>query len=404
MEAFPSRQVTLVLCTTAGAVLGALPPYEVASPWWREARGVVAGARALYGIDVTVLRLLAAVPAGPPAGGPVTYLAEVTAAPSVPVVRWSADPLAEDPRRQSWARPGGPADDLAWADRALAACGSPRMAPAEQVRTWNLSSIWRLPTAAGTVWLKVVPPFLTPESSVLPVLDPALAPTVVAAEGPRVLLGDVPGADRYDAPAPLLVRMVGLLVDLQVHWVPRAEELLRHGLPDWRGKLSTALAADALARTAPELDAATVATLHRLVDGLDHRFAAVDSCGVPDSLVHGDFHPGNFRGVGDQLTLLDWGDCGVGHPLLDRSAFFARMDMGSQQVVHAEWMRRWRAAVPGSDPERAARLLEPVAALRAASVYRRFLDNIEPAESVYHAGDPASWLRRAAQLADQRPT
>jgi len=401
VDGFPARRVTLVLCTAAGNVLGVLPPFTVSSPWWRDARGVVAAARALYDIDVTVLRLLSAVPAGPPAGGPVSYLAEVDATPDLPLAPGAGDPVTEDSRRLSWARPGGPAEDLAWADRALAAHGVPRTEPAEQVRTWNLSSIWRLPTPAGPAWLKVVPPFLTPESSILPALDPALVAPVIAAEGPRVLLGDVAGEDQYDAPASLLLRMVGLLVALQTSWAPRVDMLLGLGLPDWRGPQLSAPAEDLLVRSARSLDRDIVATLEQLIGGLERRVAEIEACGVPDSLVHGDFHPGNFRGAGEQLRLLDWGDCGVGHPLLDHAAFVERMDAQGRQVVQAAWMRSWQDAVPGSDPERAARLLEPVSALRAASVYRRFLDHIEPAERVYHAEDPALWLRRAAELSDR---
>lgn len=54
------RTVTLVLVDTAGAVLGALPPFDVELPWWQEVGDVVAAARARYGVDVQVLRLLSA--------------------------------------------------------------------------------------------------------------------------------------------------------------------------------------------------------------------------------------------------------------------------------------------------------------------------------------------------------
>ena len=54
--------------------------------------------------------------------------------------------------------------------------------------------------------------------------------------------------------------------------------------------------------------------------------------------------------------------------------------------------------MPGCDPDRAAALLAPVAALRQALIYRTFLDGIEPDERVYHANDPGTWLRRAAAL------
>jgi hypothetical protein len=63
-----SRIVTLVLCRGDGSVLGSLPPFEVDVPWWQEVGSVVSGARARFGLDVTVLRLLAETRIRPPAG------------------------------------------------------------------------------------------------------------------------------------------------------------------------------------------------------------------------------------------------------------------------------------------------------------------------------------------------
>ena len=151
---FPPKVATLLLCDTSGTVLGALPPFEVEVPWWQEVQGVVAGATERFGVDVTVLRLLHAETGWGTAGGPATYLAEVDSAPDHGLTPWAgADPVADHPLRLPYARPGGPAADLAWADAQLTAAGRPRTGPAEQIKTWNLSSIWRLPTADGPVWL-----------------------------------------------------------------------------------------------------------------------------------------------------------------------------------------------------------------------------------------------------------
>ena len=114
--------------------------------------------------------------------------------------------------------------------------------------------------------------------------------------------------------------------------------------------------------------------------------------------MHGDFHPGNTIGDGPHPVVLDWGDCGVGHPLLDQAAFTGRMGDADREVVLAFWAARWQERFPDSDPRRAERLIAPVAAVRQAMIYRMFLDNIEPDEQVYHSGDPATWLRRAAEL------
>ena len=396
----PPRTVTLVLCTRGGDLLGVLPSYEVAVPWWQEAGPVVAVARQRFGVEVTVLRLLEARSGWGTAGGAVTYLAEVAAPASVALATWTgADPLADHPLRLSYARPGGPAADVAWAEAVLEAAGRPSTAPAVQVRTWNLSSIWRLPTAGGTAWLKVVPPFFAHEGAMLQRLDPLVVPPLIAAEGPRVLLDDVPGEDHYGAELPVLTRIVALLVGLQTQWAGRVGELEDIGAPDWRCQPFAEAVARLLDVAGSALDSHERARLRDLVDALPARFAALAECGIPDSLVHGDFHPGNTHGSptpDGRIVLLDWGDCGIGHPLLDQAAALASIPPEQRGPLREHWARLWRATVPGSDPHRAAELLAPIRALRQALVYRTFLDGIEPDEHVYHSGDPARWLREAA--------
>jgi len=400
MTDFPPRQATLLLCDSDGHLLGTLPPFEVALPWWQDVSDVVTGARDRYGAEVTVLRLVEADGGWGTAGGAVTYLAEVASAPTVELARWAGDdPLAEQPLRLPYARPGGPAADLAWADAALAAAGCRRTGPAEQMRTWNLSSIWRLPTSGGPTWLKVVPSFFAHEGAMIGRLDPAVVPPLLATEGPRVLLADVPGEDHWGCELPVLQRVVAMLVGLQVSWSARVGELEALGAPDWRAAAFVPAAERLLELTEPELDAGTVSRLAALLDGLPERFGAVAECGLPDTLVHGDFHPGNTRGSpadDGRSVLLDWGDCGIGHPLLDQAACMASGRPEQRDELRAHWSALWRSAVPMSDPDRAAELLEPVSALQRALVYRSFLDAVEPAEHIYHSGDPAQWLRRAA--------
>lgn len=390
----PPRVATLVLVTPAGEVVGSLPPVLVATPWWQEVEPVVRAVRERDGVDVTILRLLEAELDGA-RGGPVTYLAEI--ARPVPARPWHGT-LDEHPLRQSWARPGGPAADLAWADSVLSASGLPRIAPAEQVRSWNLSSLWRLPVEGQTAWLKVVPPFFAHESEVLTRLAGGPVPTLLGTDGARVLMPEIPGEDLYRATLAQLIEMVALLVGLQQAWISRVDELLGIGLPDWRAPALGAKIADVVDRTAAELTAEDRATLADFVDGLAARFELIAACGLPDTLVHGDFFPGNARGSGDSITLLDWGDCGVGHPLLDQAAFLDRIPSEAVPAVKEHWHRLWARAVAGSQPERAAALLAPVATARQAVIYRMFLDNIEPSEHPYHAADPADWLRRAAVL------
>jgi hypothetical protein len=391
---FRSRFAKLILVMPDGEVVGAVAPFPVASPWWQDVEPVVSAAREYHGIDVTVLRLLETeFPI--PHGGTVTYLAEV--AHPVSAEHWDGT-LDDHPLRMTWARPGGPAADLVWAESRLDERGLPRIAPAEQVRSWNLSSLWRLPVEGQTVWLKVVPPFFMHEGRILERLQGERVPTLIAHDGPRLLLAEIPGEDLYRASPSQLLEMVSLLVTLQREWVGGTDALLELGLPDWREPALVPAIARLVERLGTELTRDDRAALDDFVKGLADRFARVAACGLPDTLVHGDFHPGNFRGDEGRLVLLDWGDCGLGHPLLDEPAFLDRVSPDAVDTVRRHWHAEWTRAVPGSDPNRASRLLWPIAAARQAVTYQGFLDGIEPSEGPYHAADPADWLRRTAKL------
>jgi hypothetical protein len=367
-------------------------------PWWQEASDLVARVREEHDVDVTILRVLDAGLPAPP-GGRVTYLAEVDGARagSLPLSHWPGV-LEPHPLRLSYAEPGGPSRDLAWADARLDDHGLVRTGLAEQMRTWNLSSLWRIPVEGGSVWLKCVPPFFAHEGAVLDRLQNGPVPRLLAHQAGRVLMPDIPGEDLYGAQVPTLLTLVSILVSLQTEWCGREDELLALGMPDWRGDPLTEAIESVVRTTWPDLVSEQRRALTGLLERLPRRFASLAECGVPDSLVHGDFAPGNARGRDDEIVLLDWGDCGVGHPLLDMSAFVDRIPSEFVAQVKSHWATRWRQAVPGSDPTRAAEILEPIAAARQAVIYQRFLDGIEPSEHAYHRADPARWLHRAAEL------
>ena len=395
MAAIKPRTAELVLVTPKGDPVGCLSAVPVATPWWQDIEPVVEAVRDHHGIDAIVLRLLDT-ELDQPHGGRVTYLAEVAA--PVPAARRWIGRLDDHPRRHAFARPSGPAADLAWARARLAERELRPTTPPTQVRTWNLSSLWRIPVEGQTVWLKVVPHFFAHEAALLALMAGAQVPVLLGHDGGRMLLAEIAGEDLHAAELPLLLDMVNRLVELQRAWSDRVEELLALGLPDWRAPALGQAIMDVIERTRDDLPDEDRATLAEFVRGLPERFDDVSACGLRDTLVHGDFHPGNFRGDGRSLTLLDWGDSGVGHPLLDQPAFLDPIPGACVDAVRTHWMQLWSTAVSGSDPGRASVLLAPIAAARQAVIYRNFLDNIEPSEQVYHRADPAKWLSRTAAL------
>ena len=334
-----TRTARLVLVSRAGELIGTLSPIPVATPWWQDIAPVVRAAREYFGIHIVVLRLIDAELAEPPGGG-VTYLAEVAepVAPDLLTADGWAGELDEEPLRHSYARPGGPAADVAWAVAVLSRRGMRLSGPPEQIRTWNLSSVWRLPLATQDAWLKVVPPFMVSEGELLVRMAGAPVPSVLGHDGGRCLSSGIPGTDLYDAPVPQLLRMVSLLVDLQVRWSHDLDDLFAARLPDWRRGSLTEIIADVVERTSEELTNDDVRVLDGFVDELPQRFDSLAACGLPDTLVHGDFHPGNFRGDDQAITLLDWGDSGVGHPLLDQAAFLDRIPEAFVAPVRSHWL------------------------------------------------------------------
>ncbi|MEV4638875.1 aminoglycoside phosphotransferase family protein [Actinoplanes sp. NPDC049548] len=385
------RTVTLVLVDAAGEVLGALPPFDVEVPWWPEVADVVAAARALHGVEVTVLRLVSAARAAPP-GGAVTYLAQTHGTVSAPLQPACLDG-SPAPLRAPWAVPGGPAASLRWAAEAL---GRDDVV-AVQHRTWNLSAIWRLEAGGAPVaWLKQVPSFFRHEAAVLRLVDavvPGLVPTVLASgdEG-RTLLAHVPGEDRYGADTPFCAEVARDFHPVQEHFVTRTSELFAAGVPDRR------LSYGRFARVAaPWLD--TVDGLQAVLEELPARLAAIDACGLPDTLVHGDLHPGNVRSAGADRVIVDWGDATVTHPAFDILRLTEGLPEPEAVGLIGEWAHRWRETAPDSDPETAAALIRPVAALRSAAVYQEFLDHIEYSERPYHQADVPERLAAAVEAA-----
>jgi len=116
--------------------------------------------------------------------------------------------------------------------------------------------------------------------------------------------------------------MVNRLVELQRRWGDCVEELLALGLPIGGRRRWVLRSLNVIARTRDAKFRRRIALcLRTSCAGFPTGSTIVDRCGLRDTLVHGDFHPGNFRGDDRALTLLDWGDSGVGHPLLDQPAF-----------------------------------------------------------------------------------
>jgi hypothetical protein len=376
-------RIVTVVVTQAGACAGIVGPFAVDVPWWAEVEPVVTHLEGTLGVPVVVLRLLAVAGSDGARDGHVTYHAEALQSPgNLPPCDFTDD---DHPLRQPWARVRGVRELLRWASRQVDPTGRP-----VQRKTWNLSGLFALPTADGRVWLKGIPGFAAAEPAAIAAfaqVDPDLVPTVVASEPGRLLLADVPGADCWNASPQLAAEAVHRLATAQARIGQPPP-----GLPDRRPEILAAAVHELLdGPVGTELSAAELVAARRLRP----RWEMLADCGLPDVVVHGDFHPGNWRRGDGAPVVLDFADAHLGNPVLDALRAIDFLPASRRRAAADAWIAAWTAAVPRSRPAEALLVAEPLAHLAYAVRYQEFLDNIEPSEHVYHLGDPAASVREA---------
>ncbi len=379
------RTVTAVV-TYDGTCVGKVGPFPVDIPWWAEVETVVAHLEATLGVQVVVLRLLSVEGSDGARDGHVTYHVRALQRPpgNLPAHDFADD---DHPLRLPWARPSGIQELVDWASRYVELTGRP-----EQRKSWNLAGLFRLPTADGPVWLKAIPPFAAAEPvaiAAFAAVDPSLVPTVLASAPGRLLLADIPGTDCWDASPQVVADAAHRLVAAQSRVAPPS-----HGLPDRRPEpLAAAVSALLDGPVGAELSPEEL----RAAKALRHRWELLVECGLPDTLVHGDFHPGNWRCGDGHPVVLDFADAHLGNPVLDGLRAIDFLPADRRRAAADAWVAAWTAAAPGSRPAEALRIAEPLAHLAYAVRYQIFLDNIEPSERVYHLGDPAAVIRHALE-------
>ncbi|MEU4195254.1 aminoglycoside phosphotransferase family protein [Kribbella sp. NPDC026611] len=391
--------------------VGRAPAFAVEPPWWSEVEAVTQHLDALLGVPTVVLRLVDTTSPTPMRGGRITYHVQALAEPRAGVLDptvpadWDAV-IAAHPLRATWAEVDGPSRLIEWAQ------GVVDLQSPTQVKTWNLSCLIRFPEA----WAKANSTFNAVDSDVIHHVqqyDESLVPEVLATspQDRWSLLAHVPGTDCWEPDQATVEDVVSRWVGVQAAMAPAvhsfaAPQLLPSELADQIARLvdrsvtgdraqparrsRTRELAPQVALTAEELDG-----LERLVAGLPKVVDELESSGLPVSLVHGDFHPGNWRSDGTRRVIVDWADTFVGHPAVDAQRLRDFLPAEKRQHVIDVWSAAWQRHVPGCQPERAFGPMKVLGPLTYALMYQRFLDNIEPDERIYHRDDPVTCLRAA---------
>jgi hypothetical protein len=251
--------------------------------------------------------------------------------------------------RPDWARPGWHEATTDWLRQELARLGSEIRGPVEQLGSWPISSLLGVDTDQGRVIVKSVPPMYGHEPGLTLALateHPGLVSDVVVADPVRrhLVMRAFGGAPLGSEEPARWSDGLTLLAAIQQSWIDRRDEAARIGVEDRSlaaldGEIDSIVtdevASPGLKPSARQRLAASLPRLHDLIGQL----AAGP---VPETLVHGDFHPWNVQRDGDRLVIFDWSDACWGHPFFDVPTVTSRTDdrtagASQREAVVAAW-------------------------------------------------------------------
>ena len=320
--------------------------------------------------------------------------------------------------RPRWMRRGWFERASTWMRAATTDAGRPLTGDPRPFFLRGISALLRAPTDGPDLFLKAVfPPFHAEPilTRLLAERFPEAIPTVVAIESNEGWLivedigsawvGDVPEADRPAA----LGRGATALVAIQ-----RAM-----ALDD--GALRTLLDAGAPHRPLADLVASVAAAIGpdgfgvgdggipperagRVLEALATAVARVEAVGLPESVVHGDFHSGNAALVDDRIVIIDWSDAAISNPAIDLVTWVA-WSGGRQREVDAAtdgWVDAWSGAVDG---EALHAVIDDVLIVGAAYQivsYDGIGRNLEPATRYTMTGGGDHFLKDLEAILDRR--
>jgi hypothetical protein len=219
-----------------------------------------------------------------------------------------------------------------WTREACRALGITIVAPIDEVHVRPWSTVFRVPTTNGSVYVKCCGPTQRHEPHLTALLHrefPGLVTEVLAlhADRPWMLVaeGGVKLGEMYSGDELLRAwrEVLPRCAQLQRDITPRTDEIIAFGTPDHRAARLLAgfdevIANEpAVSRKRPDQlttdeRRALLSVRPRVADAL----RALAALGIDDTLQHDDLHHNNVLVRDGRMVIFDWGDACVSHPLL----------------------------------------------------------------------------------------
>jgi hypothetical protein len=145
-------------------------------------------------------------------------------------------------------------------------------------------------------------------------------------------------------------------------------------------------------RLEPEMREAWIAATPRLVAECE----ALLAVGLPDTLIHGDLHPGNIVATSDAYVVVDWSDTAVSNPFVDLATFLVRTrDLDLRRRLVAAYVAAWDGFAGRAQLDEAARLGMTVGSVYQVATYLALLPALDAPDRAMFKGADVGWARRA---------
>jgi hypothetical protein len=320
--------------------------------------------------------------------------------------------------RPRWMRRGWFDRASTWMRAATTDAGRPLTGDPRPFFLRGISALLRAPTDGADLFLKAVfPPFHAEPvlTRLLAERFPEAVPNVVAVEPDEGWLivedigsawvGDVPEPDRPAA----LARGGQALVMIQRAMAlddAALRTLLEAGAPhrplaDLVASVAAAIGPDGFGVGAGGVPPERAG---RVLEALATAVARVEAVGLPESVVHGDFHSGNAALVDDRIVIIDWSDAAISNPAIDLVTWLGWSGDRQAEIDAAidGWVDAWSGAV---DRDALRAVVDDVLIVGAAYQivsYDGIGRNLEPATRYTMTGGGDHFLKALEAIVDRR--
>jgi len=291
------------------------------------------------------------------------------------------DSYVRGDRPGPFARPGWLRELIRWVEEQIGPLGLRLIGGFQQ---WNASptfSLLRLETNDGAVWFKATGEPNSHELSVsvlLARLFPRHVPRILgihrswngwlSAEASGTALDEISDCSTWE-------RVAGELAELQIASIGKSRELLGGRCKDLRlpglvkcvdsflARMADFMAAQEKTSPAPLSNS----ELASLGEGLKESCSLLQSFGLPDTIGHIDFNPGNILVSPERCVFLDWAEGCVTNPLITFEYLRRHMERSGVKQPAADarlctaYLRPWAAYFSQEELRRAMAAAPPVA-------------------------------------------